>query len=78
MFFTVLVGQIMSRHHRTFVSHEHCVSDEVIAHSDRVQEFDLLMEPRLVDRLHTCRLWLSLVDISCHNVTSSPALWGKC
>lgn len=40
-------------------------------------EFDLLMELRLVDCLYTCRLWLSLVDIFCHNVTSNPTLQGK-
>lgn len=40
-------------------------------------KFDLLMESRLVDCLYTCRLWLTSVDICCHNVTSNPTLEGK-
>lgn len=30
-----------------------------------------------VDRLYICSLWLSLVDISCHNVTSNRSPWGR-
>ena len=31
----------------------------------------------LVDCLYTCSLWLSLVDIFCHNVTSNPTPQGN-